>query len=134
MRQKPGHTPTRHTTLIVRTYTWLNRRGVRIHGICKGVLDLDTRGLYIVDMVGERRGRVVLVILYCSPGRAQVAGISLAFQHPSKLTGARQDWDAMEAHVRRIASLCRENYLIDPDVALVNVYGDGRVQGKLWTA
>ena len=40
----------------------------------------------------------------------------------------------MEAHVRRIASLCRENYLIDPDVALVNVYGDGRVQGKLWTA
>ena len=45
---------------------------VLVVGICMGVLDIDTRGIYLVDMVGERRGRVVLVVLYCSPGRAQV--------------------------------------------------------------
>ena len=72
IRPKPAHTPARHASLIMRTYTWLNRRGVRIRGICMGVLDIDTRGIYLVDMVGERRGRVVLVVLYCSPGRAQV--------------------------------------------------------------
>ena len=37
----------------------------------------------------------------------------------------------MEAHARRIASLCRATYRIDPDVALINLYGNGRIQGQI---
>ena len=42
-----------------------------------------------------------------------------------------QGWDETEAYARRIASVTKATYRIDPDMAILNVYGDGRVQGRI---
>lgn len=66
----------------MRTHTWLGRRGIRVHGVCMGVLDMREKNLYLADLVGERHGRLLLGVVYCSSSRAQVRPLTC---RPSKL-------------------------------------------------
>lgn len=93
---------------------WLRRRGVEIQCSAMGLICPRSRRLWVADIVGERRGRVVLAAAYFSPRR-----------------GGRARAE-MRQYARLLGDVCRRVYRIrGASTALINVYGDGRAEGEL---
>jgi hypothetical protein len=93
---------------------WLRRRGVSLHCTHLGLICPRNKRLWVADMIGERRDRLVLAVTYFSPKRRG---------------RARSE---MRQYAQQIADACRRVYKIHGAwVALINVYGQGGVEGEI---
>lgn len=92
--------------------TWIERRGLSVVSSGCALIDPDKLRLLGVDLVAEHRCRLVLVIVYSSRRRGG------------------KGWSNMQAYAHEVARVCRKVYALSPQVVLLNVYGQGRVQGK----
>jgi hypothetical protein len=92
---------------------WLERRGVSVHCTNVGMLQPPRRRMWVADIAGERRGKLVIAATYYTRRRK-----GRAREH-------------MRAYATALGEVCRLHYRIKGAVmALVNVYGDGRAEGE----
>lgn len=91
--------------------TWLQRRRIRVQCSLLGVLDPDKKKIWVIDIVGERDNRAVLICVYVSPRRRGRAR------------------EAMREHARRLDDVITKVYRLDCELYLLNVYGAGRIEG-----
>ena len=93
---------------------WLRRRGVLLQCTHLGLICPRNKRLWVADIVGERRDRLVLAATYFSLKR-----------------GGRARSE-MRKYALQIADVCRRVYKIHGAwVALINVYGQGRAEGEI---
>lgn len=89
---------------------WLFRRKIHVHRMHMALLDHVRLRLLPLDLVGEHDGCLTLVCLYYS-----------ARSRPDA-------WQQMLAYARDVRDVCLRSYALQAKVALVNLYGDGRVR------
>jgi len=93
--------------------TWFFRRYIRVQAPPAGFLDLDGGRKYTVEMVAEHRRRAMLVVVYYTPKRRGQA---------------RQD---QKKYCRDLQEVIQRQYKCNPSVALINFYGDCKVEGEI---
>ena len=92
---------------------WLRRRRVSVQCAWYGVIDPERKKIWVVDMVGERGGRPILIVVYFTHRRRGAA------------------WADMQAYTEALRAVCRRVYRIECATALINVYGAGRAMGQI---
>ena len=92
---------------------WMERRGIEPQTRQNAVMSIKHREIYHVDIVGERKGGLCLILMYCPPT-------------------PRPDWaPTMLEHARRVKAVCKEQYALEPEVALLRLSASGRsVRGQ----
>jgi hypothetical protein len=91
---------------------WMKLRGIEPKARNQAIMSLERKEIYHVDFTAERRGKLCLVLLYC-PGTPSPA------------------WaPAMLKHAEHVKTVCKEQYALEPEVALLRLSVDGNsVQG-----
>lgn len=92
---------------------WINKKGISIHKTSVGIIDVGRCLVYAVDFLGEKDDRPALVLAYYS----------------EKMRG--QMGRAVRRQALDIGAICKTLYSINPFLAVVNVYGDGKIEGSL---
>lgn len=86
---------------------WMHRRGIEPKSRNHALMSVERGEIYHVDFVAERRGKLCLVLLYCpatpSPAWAR----------------------AMHRHAEHVKAVCKEQYALEPEVALLRLSADG---------
>lgn len=104
-----------YDTFIMNLHVWLDRRGVHILQPKVGIIDINRKIIYNVDIVAERGEQVVFVVIYQSEAR----------------WGGQDAKNAMLSYCNRVHIQTEAIYHQKVDVYLLNVYGNGKIASTI---
>lgn len=110
---KPVLYPTRcdYDTFIMNLHVWLDRRAIHILHPKMGIIDLQRKLIYNVDIIAERDEKIVFIVFYQSETR----------------WGSQESKHAMLSYCDRIHIQTEAVYHRKVHVYLINVYGNGKI-------
>jgi hypothetical protein len=110
---KPILCPTKcdYDTFISNLHIWLDRRGIHVLHPKIGIVDIQHKIIYNVDIVAEREDQIVFIVFYQSENR----------------WGGQEAKDAMLSYCKKIHTQTDKVYHHKVQVYLVNVYGSGKI-------
>jgi hypothetical protein len=86
---------------------WLTRKGIKTSSSHYAILDIKNKEIFHVDAVAERKGKLCLVLLY-----------HVDSPHPAFKT-------LMLKHARQVKATCKEQYALEPEIALLRLSPNG---------
>ena len=90
---------------------WLQRRRINVQCSLLGIMDPNRKKVWVVDIVGERDDKAVLICVYVSPRRRGDAR------------------EQMREYAKTLKGVLRDVYRLECQMCLLNVYGAGRMEG-----
>jgi len=88
-----------------RFLNWIRRKRLHLRHLCGGLLDTHNQHIYPIDLLGEKNGEPVLVVMYYSP-RCD-----------------KQSYHTMKLYADRVGNLCYNDYKMACHLWLLNIYG-----------
>ena len=88
-----------------RFFNWIRRKRLHLRHLCGGLLDTQNQHIYPIDLLGEKNGEPVMVVMYYSP-RCD-----------------KQSYNAMKSYADIMGNLCYNDYKFACHLWLLNIYG-----------
>lgn len=114
---RPIHTyDTSHSLVMIEQSLkkWLDRRHIKLLCPQIGIIDIDKKILYMVDILAEHEDDVVFLVIHASKSRC-----------------CAKQKEHMLAHCSNIKSQTHKIFKFEPTVFFINIYAQGKISSTL---